>query len=137
MIGRIKKYRAWDIRNAKMVYDALVLTETGQLVTVNAEHFNSPFSFFDGCIWMEITGVDDNNGRMAYESDIVKTDIGIGRIIFSRGCFMIEWLDDPQANIEPLGFEIKFGRRREFEILGNGYENPGLLPTGFVDQLIY
>lgn len=61
------KYIAWDFRNNKMVLDAVVLTETNQLVTVNANYFNSPFSFFDGCAWLKFTGLLDMNKKEIYE----------------------------------------------------------------------
>ena len=75
------KFRAWDIKNNKMVYDALTLAETKQLVTVNEEHFNSPFSFFDGCKWMQFTGCKDSDEIDIYE--------GIYLNIISTLCMMI------------------------------------------------
>jgi len=66
------KFRAWDIRAKAMVYDACILTGVRNLVTVNEEHFNSPFSFFDGCIWMQYTGYNDIVDAEVYESDVVR-----------------------------------------------------------------
>ena len=66
------KYRAWDIKKNEMVYDALKLSGTNQLVSVNAEYFNSPFSFFDGCIWMIFTEYLDDNAQEIYEGDLIK-----------------------------------------------------------------
>ncbi len=62
-------YRAWDIRKKQMVVPALTLSSTGQLVTVDEAHFNDPFSFFDGCIWMQSIGLTDYKGTEIYEDD--------------------------------------------------------------------
>lgn len=65
------EFRAWDIRNKRMVGDALLLSETGQLVTVNAKYFNSPFSFFDGCVWLQFTGKFSKEKKKIYTGDIL------------------------------------------------------------------
>ena len=111
------EYRAWDIRNSKMVYEALQTSETGQLVTVNAEYFNSPFSFFDGCKWMEFTGKKDSNGKKIFENDILDVD-GLNGIV--------QWNDNRCGfglfNAS-TGKWIKYDLvdAEKFEIIGNTY----------------
>jgi hypothetical protein len=122
--GFVEKYRAFDIRRNEMVYDALLLSETGQLVTVNADHFNSPFSFFDGCKWMRYTGKEDKEGTEVYDGDIIEFDAD-------------EWGDN-KSNIHVVSWDNKnsewswgggcasdmYYRR----VIGNIYENPELIP---------
>jgi uncharacterized phage protein (TIGR01671 family) len=95
------------------------------------------YSITKGCL-MEFTGLKDIANEDCYENDIVKAvwseDIndelfGIGKVIFNCGCFMLEWIDDREANMELLGMIYKTGRPRVFKILGNEYENPELLRT--------
>jgi len=81
----------------------------------------------------EFTGLTDKKGVEIFEGDIVKVEYGIGRVVFNAGCFMIAWIDDPEANMELLGILIKpiSGRpRKELEILGNIFEHKNLLENG-------
>lgn len=109
------KYRAWDIRNKQMVENALLLSGTNQLVTVNADYFNSPFSFFDGCIWVQCINAVDKNDVEIYERDILQTKSG------SKICF------DNAVDYHLWSYRnsIDF---KDVEIIGNSMANPELLP---------
>ncbi len=85
---------------------------------------------------MQFTGLHDIANTECYENDIVKAvwseDIndeifGIGKVIFHCGCFMIEWIDMPDTNMELLGMIYNTGRPRVFKFLGNQFEHPSLL----------
>ncbi len=117
------KFRAWDIRKKEMVYDALILAETKQLVAVNAPYFNSDFSFFDGCKWIQYTGLKDKNGKEGYHKDI------IDHPVYGKG--VIEWYVNGWAihfdvMSENVGW-MEFGVIEQSEIIGNIYENPELI----------
>lgn len=82
------------------------------------------------------TGLKDIAHINCFQNDIVKAVwsenindeiFGIGKVIFNAGCFMIEWLDDREANMELLGLIYKTGRPRVFKIIGNVSQNPELL----------
>jgi uncharacterized phage protein (TIGR01671 family) len=71
----------------------------------------------------QATGITDTTNTEIFELDIVTVEYGIGKVIFHNGCFMIEWIDDPEANMELLGFEnYKQGRpRKDLKIIGNTF----------------
>lgn len=129
----VAKFRAWDIRNSKMVDDALTLSEKGQLVTVNAEYFNSPFSFFDGCKWMQYTGRSDRNGKEIYADDIVVVSHNIYhnrlpwkhpvQVIWVNGGWMVH-LNYPASSTGMCPIVLL---QAHCEVVGNVYENPELL----------
>lgn len=72
-------------------------------------------------------GLKDINKKDFYEGDIVKTGYGsIGKIIFRSGCFMIEWLDDKEADMEfVFSKNGRYTRTGDecLEIIGNIYED--------------
>lgn len=78
----------------------------------------------------EFTGLTDKNDVEMYENDIVKCEYGIGKIIFKSGCFMVEWLDDKEANLEFIFSRLGIYSRSNdevFEVVGNIFDNPELL----------
>lgn len=118
--NRELEFRAWDIRGLQMVYNACILTGTRNLVEVNEEHFNSSFSFFDGCIWMQYIGKTDINNKKIYEGDIVITDEAewIAKVIYDTDSFIVIDNND--------GYSIGCNWAK-FEVIGNIYETPNLL----------
>jgi len=128
------EFRAWDIRNKKMVYDALKTSPTGQLVTVNEEHFNSPFSFFDGCVWMQYTTMNDKEKNKIFDGDVIELDkewaesIGASRtkclVGFKDGSFMFARGDDPNHMDSYLWIS-----NRHCKVIGNIHANPTILET--------
>lgn len=117
----VEKYRAWDIRNKKMVYDALKLSETKMLIEVDNQ-FNNPFSFFDGCIWMRYTGKKDNTGEELFDGDIVEFDSKEWGS--NNNIFLVQW-DNENARWSFGGGAISDMSFRKK--LGNKFENPELL----------
>ena len=123
------KFRGWDKERNKMVYDFadyLVSADCGSLVV----GYGGAISDYYELELMQFTGLLDKNKKEIYESYIVRMYdrlhpeeiFGWGVVIFNAGCFMIEWKDDPEANMELLGID-KFGRLNKLEIIGNIYEN--------------
>ncbi len=96
---------------------------------------NTSFTSPGSCNWAEsapdeqYTGLYDSENEPVIEGDLINAGYGIGKIIFREGCFFIEWIDDKEANIEPLGWTKNNRPRTGFIVFGNVHENPELLPT--------
>lgn len=91
---------------------------------------NEALQFTSDVIFLQFTGLHDKNGKDIYEGHVVQCSYGKGSVEFYHGCFMVEWIDDKEANMELLTMRND-GRFRcendQFEIIGNIYENPELL----------
>ena len=115
------KFRAWDKISKKMIQP-----HGGDFIG-----WHSMLNWEECLDVMQFTGLQDKNGRDIYEGDIVKCGYGIAKVVYHLGCWMVQWLDDVEANMELLGLNKTFRRGREdseaFEIIGNIYENTELL----------
>ena len=124
---RPMKYRAWDIRNKVMVPNACVLSPTRNLVTVNEEHFNSPFSFFDGCIWLQFVGYTDDNDVEVYEGDFLKQIIGGDvvaeklEVVWNDGFRLFNHDEEDEDYQDSHAFPLNY--HGTFEVWGNKFEN--------------
>ncbi len=149
-MNREIKVRAWDNETmyvSEKIPDevehyyndfSIVVSLSGYCYRIenNGDGNDKIYSLPESATPMQFTGLKDIDNIDCYENDIIKAvwgeDIndeifGIGKVIFNCGCFMIEWIDDKEANMELLGMIYKTGRPRVFKILGNGFENPELL----------
>lgn len=65
---------------------------------------------------------DDNDNEVC-EGDIVQVEYGKGKVVFKASCFMIEWIDDPEANMELLSMTPRHRARETLKIIGNMHDN--------------
>ena len=123
----IPKFRAWDSVKKEMFKDTFAITESGQVVVVEQEFVTSTpdYVFVDHLIVMQSTGLKDKNGKEIFEGDIVKmakdvySDLTYYEIVRHRGgAYRLE--------SNQHGCELWL-RHTNCEVIGNIYENPGLL----------
>ena len=115
------KFRAWDEDSNFMEYFEDFREWT---CLEDAEHFYNKAG--DGLIWMQYTGLKDENGKEIYEGDIIEFDgnillITLGEDYLTLGYETLKYKD---KNVIP---DIRLYRCGELSrIIGNRFENPEL-----------
>lgn len=149
-MNREIKFRAWDIKNKRMIYEANDLVG-GYLIRIDLDGYVSAtykqICFdSDEIILMAFTGLKDKNGKEIYEGDILcykaEKMTKDGALILGTEGFHPE--NSVKVYFEDGIFwgEGKYRRREEvcqlisqyrkfliFEVIGNIYENPELLKS--------
>lgn len=148
-MSREIKFRAWDELEKRMwtLDDAgedsgddsiQYFSENGSLEFGRLEYYDTGLginSHFEKFPLMQYTGLKDKNGKEIYEGDIVEYNdfnslrtgghtedkIIVGKVVFSCGMWMVE--------AKNCGHDLYEGlvNDEELEIIGNIYDNPGIL----------
>ena len=142
----MNKFRVWN--GTEMIYDVMVGRfgifyvnpgNKGDGLDPNDSASITPFNtkYSDTIPLMRFTGVFDKDKNEIWENDIVGVEYGFGRVVFRSGCFMIEWIDDKEANLELLGERCLgkniFRSRKDLIVIGNIHQNPELV-SGYEKQ---
>ena len=115
----IIKFRIYDPINKKMVY-------SGATPTMLSSFFSRTASFntLHRMQYQMFTGLSDCNGKEIFEGDIIFDPTEYGgykNVAWNQGMLAFE--------LRPmLGLTIRASDR--YEVIGNTYENPGLLEKG-------
>ena len=129
MNNREIKFRALsdEVPNSDFIYGLLYYNVVGEYIIKRIDGISKPCK--PNTIGM-YSGLSDKYGTKIYEGDIVKCGYGIGAVVFNHGCFMVEWIDDKEANIEFLfsrdGHRVRKGED-VFEVIGNIHQNSEFL----------
>ncbi len=110
------EFRAWDETQNYMAYQGSPDLETIQSFM---HHFgDKPLMLYSGVL--------DKHGKKIFQSDVVKCEYGIGKVIFKSGCLWVQWLDSDDVYMEWV-FSRKGTYIRkdedELEVIGNIYES--------------
>ena len=124
----IPRYRAWDKEFKEMVQvNALVLDE--QVIKVTYKNKNVVKDDVKEYVLMQSTGLKDKNGKEIFEGDVVRqvrtqptteNEVIIGVVTMLEGAWLI--VNDNEQLASDLWSETD-----ENEVLGNIYENKGIL----------
>jgi len=119
------KFRAWDKTQKIMVEFDLYDQDCYHLGRL--QRAEQPV-YEENCEIMQCTGLKDKNGKLIFEGDILQTPLGIFEVFYRDGfaAFYVRqdnWIDLLHNPME------KIGNIEWFEIIGNIYENPELLPS--------
>ena len=125
----IPKFRAWDGAKKEMFKDTFAITESGQVIVVEQEFVTSPpdYVFVDHLTIMQSTGLKDKNGKEIFEGDIVdyKGRKAVVKWHGSYASFIYRFVDELQERVSE--WHPLFLAYYHFEIIGNIYENKGIL----------
>jgi uncharacterized phage protein (TIGR01671 family) len=114
-----KKFKAWH-PNSKKWFKDFFLSSDGAYIYETGDHYNVENGEMVVC---QYTGLKDVNGKEIYEGDVLDMGIGAKEIVeFKKGCF---WL---RHRHRPLYEWLLIDEDSTFEIIGNIYEHPHLIP---------
>ena len=132
------KFRAWDIKQKKMLYGVSI--GTIKIWDENTPLLSHEFSYSEDCIFEQWTGLYDRNGKKIYEGDIVKYlsyhKEYIAQVVFdfvddSEGYYVEKhygWGLRRNEYNRSLGDYADENRKCELvEVIGNIHENKELL----------
>lgn len=124
------KFRAWLKKEQRMIKVCELTYIDDVLHTVSDE--NCDFYTDDDFILMQSTGLYDINGKEIYEGDIVKffdcdDDSYKVPVVWDNdyACFSVDWGSNMLSSFDYL--EEFYTDLKYIEVVGNIYENPGLL----------
>ena len=139
----IQKYRAWDRLRKEMNYKVMVgncdtddENWTCPIIWIEEEKDWLHFDDYE-CI-MQSTGLKDKNGKEIFEGDVVSRNSGMPSVV-EFGKWIYE--EDFGYKIKNIGFYLNSSYdddeffqamdyediRKNYEVIGNIYENPELL----------
>lgn len=133
------KFRGFNTKNNQWLYGSHILNR--------GKHFVAPDEFADGKTWKdyevepktigEFTGLFDEDGREIYEGDIIKIveefdDENVytrnGVVCFVEGIYELQ--DKNGKHFAYLGWMQNDDAITKLEVVGNIYDNPGLMEKG-------
>lgn len=124
------KFRAWD-RIKKRMFLVLEIDYENELVSDETYWNTIPF---DDVKIMQFTGLKDRYGEEVYEGDIVRFfecdgDGYTVPVVWDNdyACFSVDWGSNMLSSFDYLYLEEFYTDIKDIEVVGNIYENPGLL----------
>lgn len=128
MTQRPIKFRAWNEKVSKMI-DLKAITPLAMDANLKTDGLFIPFE--EGLHLMQFTGLKDKNGKECYEGDLVNIDSNLCKVKFNSH-FTCGWDFEivHSMGCYPFSRICKHFNNtgcKDFEIIGNIYENSDLL----------
>jgi len=137
---RVFKFRAWDKKKNRMIYDVIIGKDFfatcwdkdyvyGDITAISQNNWEKRY------VIMQFTGLRDKNGREIFEGDIVNINeevVAVVRWDEFNACFFpdIRWKKE-----KGVIYDIRIHRAdEEWEVVGNIFENPDLLKKRILDR---
>lgn len=102
------KFRAWD--GKQMDYDCRILSVWNGILVPEGDS-----------VIMQSTGLRDKNGKEIYEGDIVKSEEGIGAVVYVGNGFWCNFVKQRQRSGNYFPAEV------DREVIGNIHEDQELM----------
>lgn len=132
----IPKFRAWDKTTSKLHVVNGIYCDNKKIHYIDDNRVR--FVGFDNVIIMQSTGLKDKNGKEIFEGDVVSRNSGMPSVV-EFGKWIYE--EDFGYKIKNIGFYLNSSYdddeffqamdyediRKNYEVIGNIYENPELL----------
>ena len=126
----IDKFKLWDKKSNNWWDDGFAISENGEILIPDSDD-SYKLADQDQFILVHFTGLKDKKGVEIFEGDIVRSRVNAGNDIFE--------------NWQNLDEEVYFGggafypvsmvdTEKEYEVIGNIYENPELLKVAEDNQ---
>ena len=120
------RFRAWNRKLGRFMTDddpQPILHPDGHIDFGQYRFYVDGLDYTEDDIEINLwTGLYDREGREIYEGDIVKKSGIFYEVIFKPPCFRLKPLDKTLKDVLALSVVAKHS-----EVVGNIYENPGLL----------
>lgn len=75
----------------------------------------------------QCTGLNDKNGKLIWENDIIRTKVGTAKVIWDKSEWRIEWLKSDLWRKDLYYWAVEDNQK--IEVIGNIYDNYELLES--------
>jgi len=117
------KFRAWGVSEKKMfLADSIARIHFDKGLPYAIMTWDEDIILRNDMVLQQYIGLKDKNGKEMCEGDIVESTLNemkIGTVIFDKGRFYL--------NFGKISLTFMYENMHKLKIIGNLYENPGLL----------